>query len=999
MNSVFHPGQRWTSDSEPELGLGSVLKCDGRAVTVVFPASGETRQYAADNAPLRRVKFRAGDTIGSRDGASFAVQAVVERGGLLHYRSASGELCETELSDAISFNLPEERLLAGRVDPTELFDLRLAALRQQYRRRLSPVRGFVGGRIDLIPHQLYIAGEVAGRLAPRVLLADEVGLGKTIEACLIVHRLIHTGRAARVLVLVPESLVHQWFVELLRRFNLWFHIFDEERCAAIQSANPEANPFLDDQLIVASLRLFSGNPRRLEQAVAAGWDMVVVDEAHHLGWTPEAASADYAAVEALGRRSPGLLLLTATPEQLGMTSHFARLRLLDPARFHDLGEFLKEAESYREVAELAGKLIAGSELTPADRAAMGAILGSDTGAPARRESPGEGARSTSTGEAPIPLSETERTKLLNDLLDRHGTGRVMFRNTRTAIAGFPRRIARLHALDVPADQPDLLDALAEEFSADTDAAMAEHFEPEFAKDPRLDWLAALLRELDEAKVLLICRTQAKVEEIEAALRRRINVKMAAFHEGLPLVQRDRQAAWFAEDDGARILICSEIGGEGRNFQFAHHLVLFDLPHDPELLEQRIGRLDRIGQKQDIQVHVPFLRGSAQEALARWFHEGLNSIEKNLQGGRELLERFGERLHALALEFHEGDESRESSGPGAPACESAAGAPTRRKPSSGGSASEGAWTTAPKATQLSRLIAETIAARRELSERLEQGRDRLLELNSFRPEIAAKTVQEIAQRDADNAVERFMLEVFDHFSIHVEELTPRTYRLGSAGVFADSFPGLPAEGMTVTANRAKALAREDVQFLTSDHPLFTAALDLVLGSEKGNCGFARWPDAKVSAVYLEALFVLESVAPPALHVDRFLPPTPLRLVVDHRGQDVGSKLPPDTLRPLLKNGAAYGLIDRAEFRDELLPNMVAAATASAGKHVPGLLAKARQTMAAQLDPEIARLKELRKVNPTVRADEIERLEEERKALDRHIGTARLRLDAIRVIQRG
>jgi ATP-dependent helicase HepA len=128
--------------------------------------------------------------------------------------------------------------------------------------------------------------------------------------------------------------------------------------------------------------------------------------------------------------------------------------------------------------------------------------------------------------------------------------------------------------------------------------------------------------------------------------------MTVFHEGLSLVQRDRNAAWFAEEDGARILICSEIGSEGRNFQFAHHLVLFDLPLDPELLEQRIGRLDRIGQTSEIQVHVPYITGSSHEVLACWYHQGLNSFEKNLAGGRELLDRFGARVHDLAQDFHE-----------------------------------------------------------------------------------------------------------------------------------------------------------------------------------------------------------------------------------------------------------------------------------------------------------------------------------------------------------
>ncbi len=919
MKHDFHPGQRWISDSEPELGLGSVLRLSSRTVTVVFPASGEMREYAADNAPLRRVRFRVGDMIRDHAGHSFAVEAVVERAGLLHYRCAGRELSEADLSDAISFDKPEERLLAGQLDPTELFDLRLAALRQQHRRRQSSVRGFVGGRIDLIPHQLHIAAEVSGRLLPRVLLADEVGLGKTIEACLILHRLILTGRAQRALILVPDSLVHQWFVELLRRFNLWFHIFDEPRCAAIQATNPEANPFLDDQFILASRSLFTGDEKRLQQALDAGWDMVVVDEAHHLGWSPDAVSRDYAVVEALGRKSPGLLLLTATPEQLGMASHFARLRLLDPARFHDLGEFIHEAGGYRDVARQADALL----------------------------------------KKPRRTAEDETN--LNDLLDRHGTGRVMFRNTRATITGFPRRIACLHALEAAAATTKLLDALAEEFTADTDAGAAEYFEPDFAKDPRVDWLADLLRSLGNEKILLICRTQAKVEELDIALRRRLTVKMAAFHEGLTLVQRDRHAAWFADDQGVRILLCSEIGSEGRNFQFAHHLVLFDLPLDPELLEQRIGRLDRIGQTSEIRVHVPFVRGSAQEVLARWFHEGLSSFERNLHGGRELLERFGARVHDLALEFSDDEAvSRQA---------------------------------------LARLIEETVVARRELTERLEQGRDRLLELNSFRPESAARLVKEISLRDADTALERFMVSVFDHFNIHVEQLSARTYQLGSAGVFADSFPGLPAEGMTVTCDRQKALSREDVQFLTWDHPLVTGALDLLLGSEKGNSSFAKWPDAKAAGIYVETVHVLECIAPPSLHVDRFLPPTPLRVLVDHRGDDVGAPLSTEAVRPHLKNGDAYPLIDQEEFREDLLPALLEKSTSIAERMAPATISEARKATATRLEQEIVRLRELQKVNPSVRPEEVALLVEQKASLDRHLAGARLRLDSVRLIRRG
>ncbi len=847
MMEVFHPGQRWISESEPELGLGSIERVTERRVTVLFKASGEKREYSRASAPLRRVRFREGDTIRTHKDESLTINAISERHGLIVYRSGRREIPETDLNDAISFNKPEERLFAGHADPPEMFDLRIAALEHQHRHRKSAIHGFAGGRIDLLPHQLYIASEVAGRLAPRVLLADEVGLGKTIEACLVLHRLILTGRAQRVLIVVPETLVHQWFVELLRRFNLWFHIFDEARCQAIEEVNPGSNPFLDDQLVLADLDIFMQNEERAAQALAAGWDVLIVDEAHHLAWSPEAASPEYAFIEALAGKTRGLLLLTATPEQLGMASHFARLRLLDPHRFHDLDEFIRETERYREVAREA-------ENAP------------------DRES-------------------------LQALLDRHGTGRVSFRNTRATVTGFPKRVARIAPLN-------------------SHSAL-----------PMVDWLAGLLRTLAPEKILLICRTQAKVAAIDAALRQRAkNLKAAVFHEGLSLLQRDRNAAWFAEKNGARILLCSEIGSEGRNFQFAHHLVLFDLPLDPELLEQRIGRLDRIGQRDEIQVHVPFIAGSAQEVLVRWYHEGLNAFERNLQGGRELLERFGARVYRLVQNVHKGTKKAQA--------------------------------------ELDRLIAETRAAREETAVRIQQGRDRLLELHSFRPEVAARLVSGIQRQEEDETLDRFMLSVFDAYHIHIEQIAHRTCRLGSAGVFADAFPGLPSEGITVTCDRKRALAREDIQFLTWDHPLVTGALDLLLGSEKGNSSSIQRLDAAAPRFALDAVYVLECVAPPHLHADRFLPPTPVRVVVE---------------------GDAF-------------PDLLENAERAANRRAPVLVAGARREMSMEFEHEIHRLRELRKVNPSVRAEEIESLVAHRLSLDEALAAARLRLDAVRLIEK-
>jgi ATP-dependent helicase HepA len=200
--SVFIPGQRWISKSEPELGLGTVVPADSGRVKLEFKAAGETRIYAEDQAPLKRVRFRAGDKIKTQTDQEFVVKEVAERQGLLIYIGENQQLPETDVSDRVSLQGPQERLFGGRFDLPATFALRRRSLELLHHLRKSPVRGFVGGRIDLIPHQLYIAQEVANRHAPRVLLSDEVGLGKTIEACLILHRLLLSGRANRILILL-----------------------------------------------------------------------------------------------------------------------------------------------------------------------------------------------------------------------------------------------------------------------------------------------------------------------------------------------------------------------------------------------------------------------------------------------------------------------------------------------------------------------------------------------------------------------------------------------------------------------------------------------------------------------------------------------------------------------------------------------------------------------------------------------------------------------------
>ena len=944
--SMYIPEQRWISESEPELGLGTIIQAGAERVQVEFKSASEIRVYSAEQAPLKRVRFRVGDKVKSQKGEEFVVQEVLDQHGLLTYVGEKQRLPEAQLSDQIRLHGPQDRLLAGRYDASAIFELRRRTLEQLHHSRKSPVRGFVGGRIDLIPHQLYIAQEVAARHAPRVMLSDEVGLGKTIEACLILHRLLLSGRANRILVLVPESLVHQWFVEMLRRFNLWLHIFDEARCAAIEAGETDANPFLDDQIIITSIDFLAGDPRRSAQAAAAGWDVLVVDEAHHLEWSETAPSRKYQVVEELSRQSAGLLLLTATPEQLGVESHFARLRLLDPDRYRDLATFQAESKDYKATADLAEKLLAGKNLTAKDATLLRRLLAHDGQLPQKL--------------ADVPSKTETRTALFEDLLDLHGPGRVLFRNTRAGMKGFPRRTARLARLEPGPEAAQQLDQATAEFVGDAEDTESIAFD--LVKDPRVVWLAALLQKLDPQKVLLICHTLEKAEAIDEALRRHLSIKTGIFHEGLTLVQRDRNAAWFAEPDGARLLICSEIGSEGRNFQFAHHLVLFDLPLNPELLEQRIGRLDRIGQSEDIQIHVPFLANSPQEALARWYHQGLDAFESNLEGGNELRHQFGPAVYDLALKFSHPDRG-----------------------------------VAEKA--LAGLLKKTIVARQEIRGVLEQGRDRLLELNSFRPATAQKIIAQIQEQDRQLDLEEYLLDVFEHFGVHFEELAPQTWQLNPHGLITDSFPSLPAEGVIATCDRRRALGREDVSFLTWDHPMVTGAMDLLLGAETGNCAFAVLPAANDRTMLLEIIYVLETIAAPTLHADRFLPPTPVRLILNHKLKDVTEEFRDPAWEQRLKKGAAYKLIENADIARRVLPAMFQAAATLAETQAASLRQSALTEMNRLLGHEVQRLQMLIQINDHVRPQEIQLAQAQQSALAAALQQSRLRLDSVRLIWKG
>lgn len=970
----FVIGQRWISESEAELGLGIVLDVVNRRLTLSFPAAGERRTYALDNAPVSRVKYEVGEPVRHQDGTKIKITQVIEQAGCLLYIGLTADneeraIPEFELDSFVQFSTPRDRLFAGQIDKHTHFTLRYQTLHYQHQHRQSPIFGLAGPRVQLLPHQLFIANEVSQRHAPRVLLADEVGLGKTIEAGLILHQQLISGRVKRALVVVPASLQHQWLVEMLRRFNLAFTLLDEARCNALvgldsveesidyqddfeddtETTADNSNPFDTAQLIICSLDFLTKHHYRYEQALQCEWDLLLVDEAHHLQWSDKKPSKAYQCIEGLAKIAKGLLLLTATPEQLGLESHFARLRLLDPDRYYDLDVFIAEQQAYQPLNELVQDLLKDhyhetGDIAPNLVQRLTAYLPENTLADLQQQ-----AQQQSVGSA-IDTA-------ISYLLDRHGTGRVLFRNTRNSVSGFPARQLHQHPLTLADDD---LTAISQEPLA-TQICAEQYWEKHTAndwwlQDPRVTWLAEWLRTHRRKKVLVICANADSAQTIEDYLRLRKGLTTAVFHEGLSLIERDRAAAYFADtEDGAQVLVCSEIGSEGRNFQFAQDLVLFDLPINPDLLEQRIGRLDRIGQTATVNIHVPFYQHTAQQKLMQWYHQGLNAFEKTCALGQAAYGQFASELLSALL-----------------------------------SADQQAFDT---------LLTKTQQFAAALTEQLQQGRDRLLELNSCKPLEARTLVEALSANDEEGALAHYLEDVFDSFGIDYEKHSEHSLVLHpSDHMRIEQFPGLPDEGLTITYQRQQALSREDMQFITWEHPLVRGAQDLIALSEFGNTAFCtlKLPPLKPGTLLLEALFVLHCPAPAELQLFRYMPQSLLRVLLDDKGKDLTAVLGINQLSKLLQKIPRNNAQDLVRHARSVLTTMLQQAEQiTAGKQAE-LITSAQHLVSAQINNELARMKALADVNPNVREEEINYLQQRLAASQHFLAQAKLRLDAVRVV---
>jgi ATP-dependent helicase HepA len=381
--------------------------------------------------------------------------------------------------------------------------------------------------------------------------------------------------------------------------------------------------------------------------------------------------------------------------------------------------------------------------------------------------------------------------------------------------------------------------------------------------------------------------------------------------------------------------------------------MWDLPLHPDMLEQRIGRLDRIGQRGDVHLHAAAVAGSAQEVLQRWVHEGLDAFHGVLADGRELLRAFGAELLQLAAQDADARESA-----------------------------------------LADLLQRTREKHAELARIIAEGRDRLLEYGSRRAG-GDHLLQALAEDDANASMDDFALRLLESFGVHNEPLSPGLWLLDPEYLTVDGFEELKAGPRQATLARSTALARDDVLYLRADHPLLLSAMDLLISGESGGAAVLVDDSLPPRTVVLEAVNVIECVAPPGLDIERWLPPAPLSVAIDTRLQSRPGFVPGERAR----HRAGDRVIDLGPQRKvlaALVPPMVEKAREQAVEAARERIDAAIAAADAALSEGIERLVALARINPGVHPEEIAALQAEREAVLTALPGARPRLDSLRLV---
>jgi ATP-dependent helicase HepA len=836
---------------------------------------------------------------------------------------------------------PVEALASGQAGPASAFALRTRVVRLEALRRADSLGALLSSRVHVLPHQVGAAGRILSDRMPRFVLADEVGLGKTVEAGLVFAGMRQLGLADRVLVAVPEHLAFQWLAELFHKFNALFTLLTPDRIASLGGAEAA---LARSPLAIVPFEALRADPELAEAAADLPLDLVIVDEAHHL-----ADDGLHGVVAPLCRASFGVLLLTATPIRLDPREYFRLLALVEPVPSASLDAFLARLEGHEAFAQVARELLAGSG---GDVKEVTARL--------RELAPEDPVFS----RAPPAL---DRDALLAHLADRYGLSARLVRNRRVKVGAFTRRVLRRE--DVPGGgKPAALVALC----------------------------ARLARGGD--KVLVFGHDLDRLRELQAALAQApggVGLEALLYDDAPSLEARDRLVARFRDPEGPMILLSGESGGEGRNFQFAHHLVCADLPESPLVLEQRIGRLDRLGQTHPVEIHVPVEPG--EEAFLADLHEkeigifdepvgGLDAVLASLPEELDALRRkrtartreafrrdLAERVAAARKAQHEGDpllDLRSAS--------------------------------LPELARLVRAAFERMGE--EPPEGIDARGDQALSTIEEALVTLSRWLEEELEEVATEVGRRIGMEVDTDQNVHPFEVA---FTLG-AGMRIEALPGMemPEEPVTYLGSfwRETAVARDELSWFATGHKLVEALVGLVRDGDAGRSASLRreWAPRRggLYARFEPRLATAADVAPGARvasrQASRYLDLSPISVMVDLEG---GNRLVPGGAQRL--EGEVEDAVDA---RAGAAPaNVLEAAQAAAEREAQQILSRRREEAVGRLlahaDGEEERLIEagFQGGAPRARIEaSLGLLREHREAVAKGIERVRIDLDAVAVV---
>jgi superfamily II DNA or RNA helicase len=445
--------------------------------------------------------------------------------------------------------------------------------------------------VEPLWHQIESVRKVLKQFHGRVLLADEVGLGKTIEAGMVLKEYLMRGMAERVLVLTPAALVGQWREELESKFDLV--------CATTQDTLPRDDPdaFWSQKRIIASI----STARRQEHAKRLrghNFDLVIVDEAHHLR---DRSSQSWKLVDALNKRF--LLLLSATPVQNDLVELYNLLTLLKPGIFKTQKEFR------------AAYMTPGNPRRPANPQHLRELM--------------RGAMIRNT-RAVVAL-KLPRRHALTIKVDGTEEERRAYADLAAAARALSSERARhalalQHLLSAAGSSPGAAAAALTRFAARNPGqlwkALAQRWGA-ISSGGKEAALIELLRCNPAKKKLVFVHSRETLARLAELLAEEM-IAFARFDGGLSGAQKDAAIVDFREH--APVLLSTESGGEGRNIQFCNTLINFDVPWNPMAIEQRIGRIDRIGQSREVFIFNLVTRGTLEEQVLALLDEKISMFE-------------------------------------------------------------------------------------------------------------------------------------------------------------------------------------------------------------------------------------------------------------------------------------------------------------------------------------------------------------------------------------